>query len=151
MAKKRTVKASGGLDKARQAFGRLEQHGVKLIARARKDVTQYLTSNQRRVVRDLSAQAKKVRTDIQKRVQRSGHDLEARAERLLKQADKRSQDVAHRTLKSLNLATAADVTRLEGRVATLEGQLAAMDARLRAIGRGAGAAAAAADIQSLSA
>jgi hypothetical protein len=112
-------------------------------ARPARPVSTALRRLERQTVGTVVKQAKSLRADIERRVLQRGRELERRTEKMLARLERRISTIVGTTAKRLNLATQADVVRLQRQIAELERQLSGPVPTLR-IGRAAAAAAEAA-------
>jgi hypothetical protein len=118
--KSRKTGAGRALQPVRQTLRRLEQEGVRLVARARADAARYLTASQQRALGDLMKQARRLGVDVERRMKHRRREFETRAEKIVAEVERRAARALSSTIKRLKLATQADVRRIEERLARLE-------------------------------
>lgn len=119
-SRSRKARTTNALQPVRQTLRRLEQEGSRLVARARKDATRYLSAGQQRALVNLVRQARRLGADVEKRIRRSRREFETRAEKVVARMERRAALAMGATIKHLNLVTQADLRLIEERVARLE-------------------------------
>lgn len=132
--KPRSSPPAGALPWMRQVLDGIEHRGEHVLAEVHKGVSRHMPASQRRVLRDLAKQTRRMRTGARKRVRKRIRDLERSAERLFARMDQRSAKVLGTVLASLNIATRADVRRLRQRLTLLERRVAARGANVKGTG-----------------
>jgi len=117
--------------------GRTRVRQRKASARA---VPAALRRIEQQAVGALVKQVTALRADVERRVIKRGREIERRTEKVLARIEQRISTVVTLTAKRLNLATQADVVRLQRQIAELEQRLSGPVPTLR-IGRAAATAA----------
>lgn len=93
-----------------------------------------MPGDHKRLLRDLTKQARRMRIDIRKRARKSARQFERRVGRVLTRVDPRPAKVLQATLANLKVATRTDVRQLRQRLTKLERQVAALSAKVEGDG-----------------
>jgi hypothetical protein len=105
---------------AKKALMALERRGTGLLARAERNAAQYLSSGQRRAIRDLGKHVKGMQADVAALFRYSGEALEKGAERALARVDVRAVRKLRKTVEGLRPVKEADFRRVQVRLRKVE-------------------------------
>jgi polyhydroxyalkanoate synthesis regulator phasin len=121
------AKTDGGLrarlEQVQDTIKRVQAEGERVVGRIRKDAGELLVKNREQAVKDLLAQAQKLRGDIQKRAERAVKDLEGRGQRLVAMIEKQAEKSVEPIVRGLNLPTREEMDKLKKRMSQLEKRL----------------------------
>jgi poly(hydroxyalkanoate) granule-associated protein len=121
------AKTDGGLkarlEQVQGTLKRVQAEGERVVGRIRKDAGELLSKDRQKAVKDLLAQAQKLRGDIQKRAERAVKDLDERRQQIIAAIEKQAEKSVEPIVRSLNIPTRDEVEKLKKRIAHLEKRL----------------------------
>lgn len=104
----------------------LQSEGEKLFTRARKEVSNLMSKDHRKILDNLLNQAKAIRDDIQKRTEKALKMLESRAEKILSQIESQAKNRVDPWVRRLSLPSKHEVELLAKRLSSLEKKVDAL-------------------------